>query len=75
VKSYLAVGVVKACCILHNYVLQGDGYKFEDTLTVEGIHDTGETPEILQGGNNLNQMRNIWVNYLPAMARQLYLNV
>jgi hypothetical protein len=66
VKSDLAASIVIACCILHNYVLQRDGYKFEDTLTVKGFHDTGEKPEILQGGNNLNQMRNIWANYFVS---------
>lgn len=31
--------IVKACCILHNFVRKRDGYKFHHTLTVPGIVD------------------------------------
>lgn len=33
----LAVDIVKCCCVLHNYVRDQDGYKFEDTLTITGM--------------------------------------
>jgi len=33
VEPNFADDVVKACCILHNYVRRRDGYKFEDTLS------------------------------------------
>jgi len=33
VEPNFADDVVKACCILHNYVRLRDGYKFEDTLS------------------------------------------
>ena len=32
-----AVGIVKACVVLHNFVRERDGYKFEDALTVTGL--------------------------------------
>jgi len=32
-----AVDIVKACVVLHNFVRERDGYKFEDTLTITGL--------------------------------------
>lgn len=32
--------VVKACCVLHNFVRNRDGYKFQDTLEITGLDDT-----------------------------------
>jgi len=37
VRTALAEDIIKAACILHNYVRCKDGYKFEDSLTVEGV--------------------------------------
>lgn len=34
-----AVDIVKACCILHNFVRQRDGYNYDDTLTCDGLYD------------------------------------
>lgn len=36
----LSKDVVKACCVLHNYVRERDGYRFEDTLEITGLGDT-----------------------------------
>lgn len=64
VKVEFAVAITKACCILHNYVRCRDGYKFEDTLTVEGFEDIlANTSSIAQGGNAANQNRNRWADY------------
>lgn len=59
----LALSIVKACCSIHNFTLNRDGYKFEDTLTTEGLQNSRERPEITQGGNTLNVMRNTWADY------------
>ncbi|XP_071535016.1 uncharacterized protein [Panulirus ornatus] len=32
VEMLFAENIIKACCILHNYVRERDGYKFEDTV-------------------------------------------
>ncbi|XP_063238528.1 uncharacterized protein LOC134540023 isoform X4 [Bacillus rossius redtenbacheri] len=35
----LAEDIVSVCCLLHNFVKERDGIRFEDTLTVEGLLD------------------------------------
>ncbi|GBP48537.1 hypothetical protein EVAR_38509_1 [Eumeta japonica] len=30
---------MKTCCVLHNYVRERDGYKFEDTLCIPGLEE------------------------------------
>ena len=37
VSRDFAVDLVKVCVVLHNFVLERDGYKFEDALTVTGV--------------------------------------
>lgn len=34
VRQELAIAIVQACCVLHNYVRERDGYRFQDTLYV-----------------------------------------
>ncbi|XP_050357371.1 uncharacterized protein LOC126778069 [Nymphalis io] len=36
--------VVKACCILHNFVRDRDGFTFEDTLTINGLENIATIP-------------------------------
>lgn len=33
------IAIVKACCVLHNYIREKDGYRIQDTLTVVGFED------------------------------------
>uniref|UniRef100_A0A0P4VZE0 DDE Tnp4 domain-containing protein n=1 Tax=Scylla olivacea TaxID=85551 RepID=A0A0P4VZE0_SCYOL len=39
VSLSLAEDIIKACCVLHNFVRDRDGVRIEDTLTVEGLFD------------------------------------
>jgi len=39
VSPDFAVVIVKASVVLHNFVHERDGYKFEDALTVTGLED------------------------------------
>ncbi len=34
-----AVSITKACVVLHNFIRDRDGYDFEDTLLITGLHD------------------------------------
>lgn len=43
VREELAIAIIKACCILHNFVRDRDGYKFSDTLYVAS--DLEEIPQ------------------------------
>lgn len=36
--------IVKACCVLHNFIRIRDGYRIEDTLTIEGMVDLPTVP-------------------------------
>jgi hypothetical protein len=40
-----ATDIVKACVILHNFVWDRDGFKFNDTTTIVGLVDHNETDE------------------------------
>ncbi|XP_071050721.1 uncharacterized protein [Onthophagus taurus] len=33
------IKIVKACCVLHNFVRERDGYREEDTYTIDGLQD------------------------------------
>lgn len=35
----LCESIIRSCCVLHNFVRQRDGYKIEDTLSVEGLYE------------------------------------
>lgn len=39
VSMELATKIIQACCVLHNFVRERDGFNFEDTLTVVGLDD------------------------------------
>lgn len=47
VNTDIAIGITKACCVLHNYTRKRDGYRFEDTLSVPGL---------LNGGTIINEI-------------------
>ncbi|CAH1983683.1 unnamed protein product [Acanthoscelides obtectus] len=46
--------IVKACCILHNFIRVRDGYSIEDTLTIEGMVEIPTVP-INRSGNALRE--------------------
>lgn len=61
VKISLATKIIKACCILHNFVRLRDGFKFEDTLTVNGFRDISQP--VLQNHVTSNVVRDAFANY------------
>lgn len=65
VSTVFAIDIVKACCILHNYVRCRDGYRFEDTLLLpESLEDPEENlVQIRPGGRFLNSIRDQFLQY------------
>jgi hypothetical protein len=63
VSHEFAVVIVKACVVLHNFVRERDGYKFEDSLTVTGLEDVPDGQSV-HGGITANNVRNKLANYL-----------
>jgi len=49
VSPDFAVDIVKVCVVLHNFVRERDGYKFEDTLTVTGLEDVPDGKAVRGG--------------------------
>jgi hypothetical protein len=43
------VVIVKASVVLHNFVRERDGYKFEDALTVTGLEDVPDGQSVRGG--------------------------
>ncbi|KAG8240304.1 hypothetical protein J437_LFUL014354 [Ladona fulva] len=39
VEESLARNIIKTCCLLHNFVRDRDGYRFEDIFSVHGLVD------------------------------------
>jgi len=75
----LAEDLIRVGCLLHNFVRKRDGYKFEDTLTVQGFDEmpTNST----QGGRSANGIRDRFAILLvrrakyPRKMRKFKLNV
>jgi len=58
-----ACTITKACTVLHNYVRDRDGFNFEDTLLIEGLHDLDDEyeGEMICGG--AIGLRNVLADY------------
>ncbi|XP_054263766.1 uncharacterized protein LOC128987093 [Macrosteles quadrilineatus] len=62
VEVDFAIEIVKACCILHNYVRDKDGVQFQDTLyRFPSFHEEDEPPR--RGRNYASNVRNIFADY------------
>ena len=59
--------IVKACIVLHNFVLERDGYNFEDALTVTGLEDVRDGQSV-RGGLTANRVRNKVTDYFVTDA-------
>ena len=66
----LAVDIVKACMVLHNFVRNRDGYNCEDTLTVVGLEEK-DTEANIRGSKKANIVRNDVATYFFSEAGQL----
>lgn len=70
VNMNLAVDIVKACMVLHNFVRNRDGYNCEDTLTVVGLEEK-DTEANIRGSKKANIVRNDVATYFFSEAGQL----
>jgi len=60
-----AVDIVKCCCVLHNFVRDRDGFKFDDTLAISGFDE----PSIVENylvHRSLNRYRDALSNYFVS---------
>lgn len=66
--------VVKACCILHNFVRDRDGIQFQDTLTINGLENLSTIPgeeESLSGPTIRDQFSNYFSSNEGSVSWQL----
>jgi len=68
VSPDFGVDIVKACVVLHNFVRERDGYKFEDVLTMTGLEDVPGGQSV-RGELTANSVRNTVANYFLTDAR------
>jgi hypothetical protein len=61
------VDVVKASIVMHNFVRETDGYKFEDALKVTGLEDVLNGQSV-RGGLTSNSVRNKVADYFVTDA-------
>lgn len=51
----IAKNIIKSCCVLHHFIKVRDVYRFEDTLTIEGIADLDNNITTNRSGNVLRE--------------------
>jgi hypothetical protein len=69
-----AVDIVKACVVLHNFVHERDGCKFEDALTVIGLEDVpnGQSVRVVLTANSVrNKVADYFVTDAGAVPQQM----
>jgi hypothetical protein len=67
VSPDFTVVIVKACVVLHSFVRERDGCKFEDALTVTALEDVPDGQSVRRG-LTANSVRNKAADYFPPQA-------
>jgi len=65
-----AIDIVKCCCVLHNFVRDRDGFKFDDTLTITGMEDL-DYDNNLYANRSVNRYRDALANYFVSEDGQI----
>jgi hypothetical protein len=61
---------IKTCVVLHIFVCERDGCKFEDAMTVTGLEDVPDGQSV-RGGLTANSVRNKVADYFLTDAAAL----
>jgi len=67
VSPDFAMGIVKTSVVLHNFVRERDGYKFEDASTMTGLEDVPDGQSV-RGEVTANSVRNRVADYFLTDA-------
>ncbi|CAI6357997.1 unnamed protein product [Macrosiphum euphorbiae] len=70
VNVEFAIDIVKCCCVLHNFVRDRDGFKFDDTLTITGMEDL-DYDNNLYVNRSVNRYRDALANYFVSEDGQI----
>uniref|UniRef100_A0A8C5LZE5 DDE Tnp4 domain-containing protein n=1 Tax=Leptobrachium leishanense TaxID=445787 RepID=A0A8C5LZE5_9ANUR len=70
VNVEFSVDIVKCYSVLHNFVRERDGYKFDDSLSVMGLEES-ENDEILPVNRHINRFRDALANYFCSEPGQV----
>lgn len=65
VSVKLATKIIQACCVLHNFVMERDGFAFEQTLSVTGFQDT-ENCQNQRGNLQAKDVRQNFAEYFMS---------
>lgn len=57
----LSIKIVKACCVLHNFIRVRDGYNFDHTLSINGFENSNDIADIQNRSGN--SIRDMFANY------------
>lgn len=70
VNVEFAIDIIKCCCVLHNFVRDRDGFKFDDTLTITGMEDL-DYDNNLYVNRSVNRYRDALANYFVSEGGQI----
>lgn len=65
VQPEYAVTIVNACIVLHNFVLEKDGYSDVDTISITGLADLTQE-RTTRGGLTANNVRSVFCKYFVS---------
>lgn len=58
--------IIKACCVLHNFVRDRDGFRLEDTLNLVGFEDIDIEMDNVGSRANVQEIRNEFATYFTS---------
>lgn len=62
----LAVGIIKVCCVQHNYVRKKHGFNFQDALSIDGLEDVNTISD--SGLRSASDMRKTFGDYFFSVG-------